>query len=145
VCSSDLVLAQGSFNGSYNGFLDGILDWYHRLLGVQVAGRSGRPKNQFDYEINLPNGRSYHYPASSGYLGDIRLGAGLRHSKHWQSTVSFTLPTGNAPAGSRKGTWSANAVTMLSGEFADRFLYEGNLGAGYTPGHGELADLQHTT
>jgi hypothetical protein len=139
------VLAQGSFNGAYNGFLDGFLDWYHGLIGVQLAGRSERPKNQFAYELNLAGGRSYHYHRSSGYLGDVRLGAGLRHSRHWQSTLSFTLPTSSTPAGFRKGTYSANLVTTLSSEFGKRFLYEGNFGVGYTPSHGELADLQHTT
>jgi hypothetical protein len=139
------VLAAESFNGGYNGFLDGFLDWYHRLLGVQVAGRAERPKNQFGYEINLAGGRSYRYQPASGFLGDLKLGGGLRHSKHWQSTLAFTLPTSSTPAGYRKGTWSVNLVTTLSGEFANRFLYEGNLGAGYTPSHGELAAVQHTT
>ena len=139
------LLAEGSFNGSYNGFLDGFLDWYHNLTGFRVAARELRPKNRFGYEIHLAGGRNYQYAASSGFLGDIRLGAGLRHSTHWQSAVSLTLPTSGGPAGYRRGVVSLNATTTLRSAFGNRFVYEGTLGVGYTPTHGELADLQHTT
>jgi Protein of unknown function (DUF3187) len=141
------ILAEGSFNGSYAGFMDGFFDWYHKIFGFHVTGRSARPKNEFDYEINLANGRSYRYDSNSGFLGDVRLGAGLRHSKHWQTTVSLTLPTSGSPAGYRKDAWSANATTTLRSEFGaeQRFLYEGTFGVGYTPTRGQLSDLQHTT
>lgn len=139
------VLAEGSFNGSYDGFLDGFLDWYHNLFGIHFKARELRPKNKFAYEIDLPAGRGYSYGPSSGFLGDVRLGFGLRHSSHWQSTAFFTLPTGSSPAGYRKGTYSANATTTLRSEFGKYFLYEGTFGVGYTPTHGELSDLQHTT
>lgn len=136
------VLAELSFNGAYDGFLDGFLEWYHNLTGLHVSARDLRPKNEFDYEINLPGGRSHHYQPSSGFLGDLRLGAGLRHSRHWQSTLSLTLPTSTAPAGYGRGTVSFNATTTLRSEFAKRFVYEGTLSAGFTPRHGELEDLQ---
>lgn len=139
------VLAEGSFNGSYNGFLDGFLDWYHNLTGFRVTAREIRPTNQLAYEINLAGDRSYQYAGSSGFLGDIRLGGGLRHSPHWQSTLSVTLPTSSAPRGYRRGTVSLNTTTTLRSAFWKRFIYEGTLGAGYTPTHGDLADLQHTT
>jgi len=138
------LLAEGSFNGSYNGFLDGFLDWYHNLTGFRVAARELRPKNQFGYEIRLGDGRGSQYAASSGFLGDVRLGAGLRHSRHWQSAVSVTLPTSSAPAGYRRGVVSLNGTTTWRSAFAKRFVYEGTLSVGYTPTHGDLADLQHT-
>lgn len=139
------VLVEGSFNGSYNGFLDGFLDWYHNLTGFHVAARELRPKNQFAYELNLAGARQYRYGSAGGFLGDVRLGAGLRHSSHWQSTASITLPTSGAPAGYRRGVISLNGTTTLRSTFGKRFVYEGSLGVGYTPTHGELADLQHTT
>lgn len=145
VSKNAFVQAEGSFNGSYDGFLDGFLEWYHNLTGFRVRARELRPKNEFDYEITLAAGRSYHYAASSGFLGDVRLGAGVRHSRHWQSAVSVTLPTSSAPAGYRRGTISLNATTTLRSEFWKRFVYEGTFGAGHTPRHGDLADLQHTT
>ncbi|HTL06342.1 MAG TPA: DUF3187 family protein [Gemmatimonadales bacterium] len=138
------LIAGTSFNGSYNGFLDGFLDWYHRTTGFHVAARELRPTNEFAYEIQLP-GRDYQYHASSGYLGDLRLGAGWRHSAHWQSTAWVTLPTSSAPKGYRRGTLSLNAGTTLRSAPARRISYEGTLGVGYTPTHGELADLEHTT
>jgi hypothetical protein len=142
---SAFLLAEESFNGSYDGVFDGFLDWYHRVSGFRVAARELRPKNVFDYELNFPAGNSHHFAASGGFLGDLRLGAGLQHSKHWQSLVSLTLPTSAAPAGYRKGVVSLNATSTLRSEFGKRFIYEGTLGTGYTPKHGELSDLQHTT
>ena len=139
------VLAEGSFNGAYAGFLDGFLDWYHNFFGFHVKARELRPKNAFAYDIEFASGRNYHYRPSSGFLGDLRVGAGLRHSGRWQSTVSLTLPTSSSPAGYRRGKISVNAVTTLRSEPTKRFIYEGTLGVGYTPTHGDLADLEHTT
>lgn len=143
--SRAFVLAEGSFNGSYDGFLDGFLNWYHKLIGVQLKARDARPKNEFAYQIDFANGPSYHYDKSGGFLGDVRLGAGLRHSRHWQSAFSLTLPTSSSPAGYRRGKVSFNGTTTLRSEFGKRFIYEGTLSAGYTPTHGDLEDQEHTT
>jgi len=139
------LLAQASFNGAYSGFLDGFLDWYHDLLGIHLKARELRPKNQFAYDLELAGSRSYHYGPSRGFVGDLRVGGGLRHSTHWQSAISLTLPTGNSPAGFRRGTLSANATTTLRSTPGKALVYEGTLSVGYTPTHGELADLQHST
>jgi hypothetical protein len=139
------LLVQGSFNGAYDGFLDGFLDWYHNLIGLQVGARKIRPRNQFAYELALPDGRVFDFHKSSGYLGDLRLGAGFRHSPHWQSVVSVTLPTSGGPDGFSRGVASVNGTTMLRTDFAKRFTYEGSAGAGYTPTHGALAEFQRTT
>jgi len=145
VTKNAFVLAQGSVNGAYDGFLDGFLQWYHDLVGLQVAARRIRPRNKFGYELDLADGRHFTYNPSDGYLGDIRLGAGIRHSPHWQTVVSVTLPTGTGPDGFTRGVASVNATTMLRSDFWKRFTYEGSLGAGYAPTHGGLSDLQHTT
>ena len=139
------LLADASFNGAYNGFLDGFLDWYHDLIGVRLEARELRPTNQFAYDLELAGGRSQHYGRSSGYLGDLRVGGGLRHSNHWQSALSFTLPTGKGPAGFRRGTLSVNATTTLRSAPGKPFVYEGTFSAGYTPRHGDLEELQHST
>ena len=139
------VLGQASVNGAYNGFLDGFLEWYHDLVGLHVAARDIRPRNEFAYELDLPDGRHFTYDKSSGYVGDLRLGGGIRLSPHWQTVLSFTLPTSTGPDGFTKGTVSANVTTLLRTNFAKRFTYEGTLGAGYTPTHGPLSNLQHTT
>ncbi|PYP41550.1 MAG: hypothetical protein DMD43_06215 [Gemmatimonadetes bacterium] len=139
------LLVQGSFNGAYDGSLDGFLQWYHDLVGLQVEARRIRPKNRFGYELDLADGRHLTYTNSAGYLGDLRLGAGIRHSPHWQTVVSVTLPTSAGTEGFTKGVASANATSMLRSDFWKRFTYEGSIGAGYTPTHGALSDLQHTT
>src|ERR1051325_11064450 len=120
------VLGEGSFNGAYDGFLDGFLQWYHNLVGLQVAARKIRPKNTFGYELDLPHGRHFTYNKSSGYLGDLRLGLGTRHSPHWQTVVSVTLPTSTGPDGFTRGVVSANATTMLRSGFWKRFTWEGS-------------------
>lgn len=139
------LLAQASVNGAYNGFLDGFLEWYHDLVGLHVAAREIRPRNQFGYELDLPDGRHFTYDKSSGYLGDVRLGGGIRHSAHWQTVLSVTLPTSTGPDGFTRGTVSANATTLLRSDFGKRFTYEGSLGVGFTPRHGPLSDLQQQT
>ena len=140
------VMVQGSFNGAYDGFLDGFLDWYHNLTGLYVTAREFRPQNQFGYQLGWPGGSQHVYQKSGGFLGDVRLGAGIRHSSHWQTVVSVTLPVGTGPEGFQRGVATFNASTLLRSEFGNgRFTYEGSLAAGYAKAHGGLADLQHTT
>ena len=140
------VLLQGSFNGAYDGVFDGFLDWYHNFTGLHVTARELRPKNEFGYQVALPGGRSYHFTRSGAFLGDVRVGAGLRHSSHWQTVLSATLPTGTGPAGFARGVVTLNVSTLLRSDFGKgRFTYEGSIGAGYAKTHGDLADLQHST
>ena len=40
--------------------------------------------------LTLPNGDSLSFPKSGSFLGDLRLVAGHRHTRHWQSVVSVT-------------------------------------------------------
>jgi hypothetical protein len=140
------VLVQGSVNGAYDGFLDGFLDWYHNLTGLHVSARGLRPTNQFGYQLGWPGASQYVFEQSRAYLGDLRLGTGFRHSLHWQTLVSVTIPTSTGPAGFRRSVVTGNASTVLRSNFGGgRFTYEGSLGVGYAPAHGDLAELQHTT
>ncbi|MGE0552011.1 MAG: DUF3187 family protein [Gemmatimonadales bacterium] len=129
-------------NGVYNGFLDGFLDWYHDLTGLRVTAREVRPRNRFDYAIALPNGDSLTREASSAFLGDLRLFGGLRHSRAWQTVLAVTLPTTTGPTGFGKGATSLSAVTTLRSRPDRRVVVEGSMGLGYTPSHGDLAELQ---
>jgi len=138
------LLGQTSLNQAHDGFLDGFIDWYHDLFGFPTGARKIRPRNRFGYELSLAGGLSVSRAKPAAYLGDIRLGAGLRHSSHWQTIVSATLPTNTGPEGFKRGVPSVNAVTTLRSNFGGRFTYEGTLGAGYTPEHGDLRDFQHT-
>lgn len=139
------VLMSAELQGAYDGFLDGFLNWYHDFTGLQVAARKLRPDNAFGYRIALADGRSAHYAPSDAFLGDLRLGGGFRHSRHWQTAAWITLPTSTGPDGFRKGVASFNATTTLKSDFGGRFTYEGTLGGGYTAASGDFPDLQHTT
>jgi hypothetical protein len=138
------VGVSGAFVGAYNGFIDGFLDWYHDLTGLRVAAREVLPKNTFDYSLTLPGVGTVTRKPSSGFLSDVRLIGGIRHSRHWQTSASVTLPTGTGPDGYDRGVVSANAVTTVRAPIGRRWAYEGSLGLGYTPRHGVLSDYQLT-
>lgn len=138
-------LVSAAFQGAYDGFLDGFLDWYHDFTGLHVDARKLRPKNDFAYEVNRAGENPIAYSPSSGFLGDVRLGAGMRHSSHWMTALTLTLPTSTGPVGFRRSVPSVNATSTLRSDFGGRFTYEGTLSAGYTAAHGELKELQHTT
>lgn len=139
------LLVSGNVQGAYDGFLDGFLNWYHDLLGLDLPARELRPKNEFGYSLELAGGESATYRSSGLFLGDVRIGAGLRHSRHFQTALLVTLPTNTGPAGFKRGVPSFNATATLRSPFGknDAFVYEGTLGAGYTPAHGDFKDRQH--
>jgi hypothetical protein len=136
------VGASAGLRGAYNGFLDGFLDWYHGLTGLKVSAREQRPRNAFDYFLELPDGRALTRRPSSAFLDDAQLFAGHRHTRHWQTTLAVTLPTGTGPAGYGRGTFSASGITTLRARVGDRLTLEGSFGLGVAPRHGELTDLQ---
>jgi hypothetical protein len=138
------VLAEASLHGSYNGFLDGFLDWYHDFTGLHVAARSLRPTNAFAYQLRIGE-KEFHYQPKT-FLGDVRVGGGVRFGRGWQSAFWMTIPTSSAPSGYRKGQVSANAHTMYHRDFGKnrRFTYEGSIGVGNTPIHGELREWQRS-
>jgi len=138
------VGGQVSFNAAYPGFMDGFLDWYHDLIGLQVAARKLRPRDQFEYSIRLPDGREFERSRSSGFLGDVRLLAGHRHTRHWQTTIGVTLPTNGGPTGYGRETASVSGVTTARLPLDHRWTTELSAGAGYTPKHGDLTAYQRT-
>lgn len=140
------LLGQTSLNAAYDGFLDGFIDWYHDLFHFPTGARKIRPRNRFGDSLSISGGPRFDLSKPGAFLGDLRLGAGLRHSAHWQTMVSATLPTSAGPDGFRRGTFSVNAITTLRSDFGKgRFTYEGSLAAGMTPSHGDLEEFQHTT
>jgi hypothetical protein len=127
------------------GFLDGFLDWYHGLLGISMPERERRPHNAFLYQLELPDGTLLDRRPTGAFLGDLRLSAGLRHSPRWQSVATLTLPTSTAPAGYGRGVVAGGVVTTVRVPLARPLIYEGSLGVGYTPRHGDLTAFQRTT
>lgn len=142
---SAFLEAEAGVGGAYGGFLDGFLDWYHGLLGIRLPERERRPPDAFLYQIELPDGRLLTRRPSDLYLGDLRLAAGLRRGPHLQAVASITLPTSAAPAGYGRGVVSGGVVGTARAPLAEPLVYEGSLGLGYTPTHGDLAAYQRTT
>jgi hypothetical protein len=79
------------------------------------------------------------------FLGDVRLAAGLRYGPHIQTIASITLPTSTAPVGYGRGVVGTGLVTTVRAGLAEPLTYEGSLGLGYTPTHGDLTTYQRTT
>lgn len=138
------LLGSVSANGAYGGFLDGFLNWYHNLLGFRLPERDARPKDVFAYQLALANGVTLDRSPSDLFLGDIRVGAGYRYGPWLQTALSVTLPTSSGPDGYGRGTASVNALNTLHARLSGRFVYEGSLGFGWTPTHGELSPYQRT-
>ena len=136
------LLAEAELLGAYDGVLDGFLDWYHGLLGIEISERERRPRNQFLYAADLPGGRPLRRRAGDLFLGDVRLGAGLRVHPKLQSLLSITLPTNSGPAGYGREVVSASLLNTLRLPLTPRLLLEAGLGAGYTPATGALAEVQ---
>jgi hypothetical protein len=139
------VMADASAQGSYAGFLDSFLNWYHDLIGVTLEAREKRPDDAFLYRLDLPDGVSRDRRSSDLFLGDLRLSAGLRRGRHLQTIATLTLPTSTGPGGYGRGVVAAGLLTTVHAKLAEPWTYEGSLGLGYTPTHGDLSDYQRTT
>jgi hypothetical protein len=142
---SAFVEADAALGGSFAGFLDGFLDWYHSLLGIRLKERDRRPRNAFLFRLQLPDGVARTRRPADHFLGDVRLAAGMRFGRRLQTVASITLPTSTAPAGYGRGVVAAGVVTTARIPVASPLIYEGSVGLGVTPRHGDLAPYQRTT
>ena len=130
--------------GSYGGFADGFFDWYHDLIHFEMPEREARPTNRYAYRFALAGTGEIVRPASAFALGDVRLGLGVRHSPRQQTLLSLTAPTATGAGGFGRGTVSASVIHTLAAPVLATVTYEGTLGLGITPRHGELARFQRT-
>lgn len=137
------VTIQGEVVGSYDGFADGFFTWYHDLIGFEQPERAARPQNEYASELELPDGRALRPDRTPLALGDLRTTIGFRHSQTQQTALVTTLPTATA-SGFGRGTVSLSAIHTLRLEPVRRVIFEGTLGVGATPRHGELAEYQRT-
>lgn len=142
---ANFVLLSASVNGAVDGYMDGFYDWYHDLTGLRVPAREQRPRNEFAYQGTFADGETRSWDKAPVFLGDVKLGLGVRHSPALQTLVFVTLPTTTAGRGYGRGVASANGIVTGRGEWSGRLVYEGSLGFGWTPRHGELEEFQKTT
>lgn len=135
------IEAATSLSNAESGFMDGFINWYHGLLGLDIPERELRPLDEFAYRVDLPDGSTLvRDPGST--VGDIRLSLGRRHTDRLQTLVSATVATGPARSGYNRGTSSLSAITTFLAPLSGRLSYQGSLGLGYTPAHGDLARYQ---
>lgn len=123
------------------GFMDGFINWYHNLLGVDVPERAARPRNSFAYRLDLPDGIS-RVRESGTMLGDLRVSVGRRHNAKFQSMVTATVPAGSGGDGYARGVPSLSTITTVLAPVGRRANYQGSLGLGFTPSHGDLERYQ---
>jgi hypothetical protein len=136
------LLAEAELLGAYAGIFDGPLEWYHDLLGVEIPERERRPRNAFLYAADLVGRAPLLREPGDFFLGDVRLGVGLRVHPWLQSIVALTLPTNTGPAGYGRGEISASLLNTARLPLTPRLVFEGSLSGGYTPSHGPLAGWQ---
>jgi hypothetical protein len=136
------VLAEAELLGAYAGIFDGLLEWYHGLLGIEIPERERRPRNDFLYAADLGGRAPLLREPRDFFLGDLRLGAGVRVLPRVQSIVALTLPTNTGPAGYGRGEMSASLLNTARLPLGPRLMFEGSLSGGYTPSHGPLSAWQ---
>ncbi|HKU60587.1 MAG TPA: DUF3187 family protein [Gemmatimonadales bacterium] len=137
------MLADAELLGAYSGFLDGFLDWYHGLLGIHIPERARRPHDEFGYVVDLPGEAPVEGRPDDAFLGDMRLGLGLRVHPAIQSVAVVTLPTSTGPEGYGRGVVTAGLLNTAHLALSSRLIGEGSLGLGLAPRHGSLAESQH--
>ncbi len=139
------VLANVALRGGYNGHLDSFLNWYHERIGLRVPARNRRPKDTFGWEFELPDGRTVSRSSPGTFVGDLRLGGGVRVGRS-QLVGSVTLPTATASGEGwgRKVVGTSLAFTSRLAE-TPRIVVDGGLSAGWTPTTGSLATYQQSS
>lgn len=136
------LLVEGELLGAYAGVFDGLLEWYHDLLAIEISERDRRPSNDFLYAAELAGRRPLVREPGDLFLGDVRLGMGLRVHSRLQSIVALTVPTNTGPAGYGRGEISASLLNTVRLPLTPRLVFEGSLSGGYTPPHGPLGPWQ---
>jgi uncharacterized protein DUF3187 len=138
------LLADAELLGAYPGFLDGFLDWYHGLLGIDMPERDRRPHDAFGYVVMLRGEPVVRRRPDDAFLGDLRLGLGLRVHPAMQTVLVATLPTSTGPSGYGRGVVTVGLLNTahLPLTRGGEVIGEGSLGIGFAPRHGALADHQ---
>jgi hypothetical protein len=137
------VTADLTLNTAWRGGLDGFLDWWHGVLGIEIPERELRPEHRFGHHIDLPNGERFE-ASPANYLGDLRIGAGLRMGPRSQVVGTITLPTTTAEGYGRRVP-ALGVMFTAREELHPKLMVEGTAGFGVTPRtDGSLRTYQKT-
>jgi hypothetical protein len=77
-------------------------------------------------------------------LTHVKFGVGVRNTPSIQTLVFITLPTTTHQRGYGRGVVSANGIITARSQLSGRLDYEGSVGMGWTPRHGDLEEFQKT-
>ncbi len=137
------VVGNVALRSGHAGYLDGFLNWYHDVIGLRVPARNRRTENRFNWEFELDGETIVRERAA--FIGDVRLGGGVRLGDRVQVIATVTLPT--ATTGSegwtRKTVGTSLAISARAVQSA-RVALDLGASVGYTPAHGNLARYQRS-
>ena len=110
-----------------------------------IPEREDRPRDEFLYSIRSPGGELPRIAPSDLFLGDTRLGAGVRWTPHFQTVAAVTLPTSTGPEGYGRGVVSLSLLnTVRAPSLPASSTRAASASAGTAP-HGPLSGLQRAT
>lgn len=140
------VLGNMALRGGYDGHLDGFLNWYHDLIQLPVPARNERPENEFAWNAELPDGRTFRRERPGTFLGDLRLGTGARLGARTQLVGTLVLPTATTSADDwGLGTVGTSVALTTRLASTERVVADAGLTVGTAAARGELAAYQRTT
>lgn len=144
VSRTGFVFGNVALRGAHDGFLDGFLNWYHDVIGLRVPARNRRAANQFAWEFEL-GADSIVRQQPKTFIGDLRLGGGVRLSPRAQLTATVTLPTATTSAdGWARGTIGTALGLTARALQSSRVALDVGVSSGWTPAHGDLLEYQRT-
>lgn len=143
VSSKVFVIGNVALRSGHAGYLDGFLNWYHDVIGLRVPARNRRTENRFTWEFELD--RETIVRERGAFIGDARLGGGVRIGERVQAIATVTLPTATtgSEGWSRKTVGTSLAISVRAVQSA-RVALDLGASVGYTPTHGDLARYQRS-
>lgn len=105
-----------------SGFMDNFLSSYHAAFGFPDYGRSGRPNNEFLYEIRKNGTLVVKGENGKANIGDIRLTAKkmvLSNDPAISLKADIEFPTGDASSGFGSGSIDAGIAVIIDKKIND--------------------------
>ncbi len=137
------VIGNIALRSGHAGHLDGFLNWYHDVIGLRVPARNRRTENRFTWEFELDDAQITR--ARAAFLGDARIGAGVRLGDRVQLTGTITLPTSTTGrAGWGRKTVGTSLAASARAVESSRIALDVSGTVGYTPTQGDLSRYQQS-
>lgn len=115
-----------------SGFMDDFLKNYHNAFGFSDYGRSGRPENEFLYEVRQDGNLVLDGRNGRIGIGDIRLTVKkgiLSGDPSLSLLANVELPTGSASKGFGNGSFDAGVAVLFDKQLIEKVRTYFNFGA----------------